>query len=262
VDKLETQFGVDMELDSPEGAKFGSLPARKVKFRGVRMDVKWEGEAWMIFSNGIAYYLFLAAPSRDVVDYFADQLPQKHFFVISSRQGWREQPWPTETFATRDNKLEVSAPKGVWEKSTPTKDEKLLLGGKYLRQKDNKKNALMIVYALEKQDDLKAVLKEAREQLETREKDSNNMAKVVHAAEVVPGQPEAGSADRNIGEKGGRLIDLKLMIGDEKDAHRYYLLAVVTETDASYAILCECSWASRQIWRQDFLDVIASFRVK
>ena len=43
---------------------------------------------------------------------------------------------------------------------------------------------------------------------------------------------------------------------------RYYLLAVLNEPDACYGILCECAWDSRAIWRQEFLDVLKTFRVR
>src|SRR5262249_26343636 len=101
--KLEGHFGNDLELgEKAEPAKFGALAAQKLKFRGVVMQATWEGECWMFFNNGIAYWLILAAPRRDVVDYFAGKLPEDHVFVVSDRRGWREQPWATETFVSAD----------------------------------------------------------------------------------------------------------------------------------------------------------------
>jgi hypothetical protein len=81
----------------------------------------------------------------------------------------------------------------------------------------------------------------------------------MHAAE--DGQTEAGTLE-DVGNRRGRTIDLKLQIGDEPEPQRYYLLSVVNEPDVCYAILCECSWKSRPIWRQDFLDVLRTLRLK
>ena len=135
------------------------------------------------------------------------------------------------------------------------------MAGKYLREKDNRKNALLLIFTLDKKDDLKSALKAAREHLETREKESNDKSKIAHAADVAPGQSELGSLE-DVGNKRGRMIDLKLMIAEEPEPHRYFLLSVINEPDICYAIVCECSWGSRQIWRQDFLDVLRTLRVK
>ena len=81
----------------------------------------------------------------------------------------------------------------------------------------------------------------------------------MHAAD--DGQTESGIQE-DIGNRPGRLVDLKLQIGDELEPQRYYLLSVVNEPDVCYAILCECSWKSRPIWRQDFMDVLRTLQVK
>jgi hypothetical protein len=268
IDKLEGHFGEDMELAAKaEPFKFGpqALPAQKLHFRGVVNDAKWDGECHMFFNNGIAYWLFMASPDSKVVAHFADELPEKLVFVVSDRRGWREQPPPVENFSSEGQKIDMSAPKGVWEKSVDPKSEDpngvLLLAGRYLREKDNKKNALLVIFTMPKQDDLKAALKTARDHLEAREKESNEKAKVVHAADVKAGQTEVGTLE-DVGNRRGRMIDLKLQIGDEPEPHRYYLLSVVNDPDTCYVILCECSWKSQQIWRQDFLDVIRTLRVK
>jgi len=135
----------------------------------------------------------------------------------------------------------------------------LYLSGKYLREKDNRKNASMLVITLKKEDDLKATMKAAREYLDAKVKNDNENYKIALAAEVSAGQTDGG-AQENIGNRPGRLVDLKRQFNDE--VQRYYLLAVVNEADSSYAILCDCTWDSRQIWRQDFLDVIRSMNFK
>ncbi len=264
IDKLEAYFGTDMELDAnAQAVTFGALPAQKLRFRGVVKEANWLGDCFVFFNNGIAYWLFIASPDKDVIDRFAGELPDKHFFVLSDRRGWREQPPPVQSFASAEDKLEMSAPKGVWEKSNDPKSEDanaiLMLAGTYRKEKDNRKNALLVVFTMEKKDDLKAALKAARENLELREKEKNERAKIMHATE--DGQTESGT-EGEVGNRRGHTIDLKLQIGDEPEPQRYYLLSVVNEPDVCYAILCECSWKSRPIWRQDFLDVLRTLRLK
>ena len=264
IDKLEAHFGTDMELDAKaQAATFGALPAQKLRFRGVVKEAKWLGDCYVFFNNGIAYWLFIASPDEKVIDRFAGELPEKHVFVQSDRRGWREQPPPVQSFVSSEDKVEMTAPKGVWERVVDPKNVDpngiLALAGRYLKEKDNKKNALLIVFTMEKKDDLKAALKAAREHLEAKEKDGNERAKILQAAE--DGQTESGT-EGDVGNRRGRMVDLKLQIGDEPEPQRYYLLSVVNDPDACYAILCECSWKSRPIWRQDFLDVLRTLRVK
>jgi hypothetical protein len=263
-DKLEGHFGNEIELGAKvEPAKFGTLPAQKLLFRGVVKEAKWVGECYMFFNNGLAYWLFLASPEADVLEFFEGELPEKHIFVISERRGWREQPAPTEAFATSDAKFQMTAPKGVWEGSNDPKSEDptgvMLLAGKYRREKDNRKNARLLVFSLKKEADLKAAVKAVRDHLDARFKEGNENAKVVHAPDVVPGQTEIGTLE-DVGNKRGRVVDLKLMFQDEPQ--EYMLLSVVNEPDGCHAFLCSCDWKARQIWRQDFLDVLRTVKMK
>jgi len=264
IDKLETFYGDALEMGKKaEPAKIKDLPAQKIQFKGQIKAANWLGECYMFFNNGIAYWLYIASPDWNTVEFFADELPKKNFFIESERRGWREQPPPMETYASGNAKLTVNVLKGVWEKLPNAKDVDengtLYLSGKYLREKDNRKNASMLVITLKKEDDLKATMKAAREYLDAKVKNDNENYKIALAAEVSAGQTDGG-AQENIGNRPGRLVDLKRQFNDE--VQRYYLLAVVNEADSSYAILCDCTWDSRQIWRQDFLDVIRSMNFK
>ena len=113
IDKLEAQFGDALELAAKaEPAKIGDLPAQKLQFKGQIKAASWIGECYMIFKDGVAYWLFIASPEPRTVESFAGELPEKNFFVVSERRGWREQAPPTETFASASGKIAVTAPKG------------------------------------------------------------------------------------------------------------------------------------------------------
>jgi hypothetical protein len=263
IDKLEAHFGENMELAAKaEPAKIGELPAQKLQFKGQVKAANWIGDCYMFFKDGIAYWLFMASPNANVVDQFAAELPEKNFFVVTDRRGWREQPPPTEIFGSISGKLAVTVPKGVWEKhDAKNEDEKgdLLLFGKYQREKDNTKNALVLIFTLDRQKDLTEAMKAARDYVGKKMMGGeNNMYKVVHASDVAEGQPETNTID--VGNRRGRMVDLKLLFSDEPK--RYYLLAVINEPDMAYAILCDCTWQSRQIWRQEFLDLLGTLKVR
>jgi hypothetical protein len=263
IDKLEAHFGDALELAAKaEPAKIGDLPAQKLQFKGQVKAASWIGDCYMFFKDGIGYWLFMASPDPNVVDQFAAELPEKNFFVITERRGWREQAAPTETFGSNSGKLTMTAPKGVWEKhDAKNEDEKgdLLLFGKYLREKDNTKNALVLIFTLDRQKDLTETMKAARDYVSKKMMSGeNNSYKVVHASDVAEGQPETNTID--VGNRRGRMIDLKLQFNDEPK--RYYLLAVINEPDSAYGILCECTWTSRQIWRQEFVDLLRTLNVR
>jgi hypothetical protein len=266
VDKLEQRFGVDMELAKMvEPVKFAGLNAQKLSFKGTINSAPWLGDCYIFFNNGIGYWLFASSPDRDVLDRLAGELAEKNVVVLSDRRGWREQPTPMATYKSENGKLELTVPKEIWEKSKTSKDEyetgEMLLAGTYKRAKENRKNAILTIFTVENKGDLAAEAKAAREFLDAKYKQGNENYKVLplDADDGAPGQKETGELT-SVGNRRGRIIDLKLQFQDEKK--RYFLVAVIVEENVCYVILCECTFESRQIWRQDFLDVLRSLSVK
>lgn len=263
VDRLEGHFGDALELQAKaEPDKFGDLPAQKLQFKGQMNSANWLGDCWMFFKDGIAYWVFIASPEWQKVADFEDEMPNKRIYPTVERRGWREQPWPTESFKSEDGKIAMSAPKGVWERhDAKTEDQNglLFLFGKYAAEKDNRKNAQLQVFTFEKKDDLKSALAYAREYLEKKDDNENKNFKIALADDMVKGQTDAGTA-QPVGDRPGRVIDLKRLFDGEPK--RYFLLAVINDPDTAYAIVCECTWESRQIWRSDFMDIIGTLRIK
>jgi hypothetical protein len=258
IDKLENVFGDALEIGKKaEPAKIGERASQKIEFKGQIKASNWRGECYMFFQNGIAYWLFIASPDKETIDYFAEKLPESNFFVESERRAWREQQPPSKTFASTDARLTISGLESVWEKVSDSKADDangvLYLSGKYQSEKNNRKNATLLVFTFENKGDLKEAMATGRAYLDSKYKNENENYKVALATEVIPGQTDAGAAEE-IGNRRGRIVDLKRTFNDE--IQRYFLFGVVTQGDLGYGILCECSWDSRQIWRQDFLDVI------
>ncbi|MBM3997101.1 MAG: hypothetical protein FJ303_23565 [Planctomycetes bacterium] len=264
-EKLENLFGPDVSTaDKVESAKFKNMPAQRLGFQGVIKEVRWNGECYMFFHNGIAYWLFMAATKNDVLAHFVDIVPKNHVYIVSERRGWTPQLPPRETFSSVDGRIELTAPKGVWIAGDAKAEDAaghMLLTGVFKHQKDNTKNAHLFIFALPKAESLDAAIKAAREHREEKDKSTNANFKLVDAPEMVPDKEKA-EANRDIGSppKRGRIVDLKLVF--QAEAQRYFLLAVVNEPDATYAIMCDCDWKSRQIWRQDFLDLLATVKFK
>ena len=264
IEKLEARFGESLELGAkPEPTDFAGERAQRLAFKGqVGVVISW-GECTMFSHHGFGYWVFVGGPSLDEVhEYDAELKKEKSgFALVTERKGWREQPPKMETFNSSDRLISVTAQEGVWEKSEPANAEfetgTLLLFGRYLKENDNTKNAHLQVFTVEQQADLKEAMKQAREFLEKHRKEQNSGYKL----DLVPdsGQTEAGAVE-DIGNRKGRVAELMLSLNDSP--MRYYLVAVTSEPEQTTVVLCDCIWKSRQIWRQDFLDLFKTFKAK
>jgi hypothetical protein len=218
----------------------------------------------MFAHHGFGYWVFAGGPSIDDVHGIYAELRKDDtgFSLVTDRKGWREQPLKTETFTSSDGLVSLSAPEGVWQKSVPANSEfesgTLLLLGLFLKEKDNTKNAHLQAFALDKQPDLKESMKQARDYLEKHRKEQNSGYKVELSPDAA-GQSELGVVD-DVGNRKGRIVELMLSLNDSPA--RYYLVAVVSGAEQDSVLLCECNWKSRQIWRQDFLELFKTFKAK
>jgi hypothetical protein len=261
IEKLEGHFGESLELAAKtEPAEVAGVTAQKLNFKGQLGAVVSWGECTMFFHHGFAYWLFLGGPSKEDIQSYAAELkrPETGIALETDRKGWRAQPAKTQTFVSADGLVSVTAVEGVWEQSTPANVEfatgSLLLLGRYVKDKDNTKNAHLQVFTLEKQGDLKESIKQAKDFLEKLKKEQITGYKLTAAAE---GQSDLGVVE-DVGNRKGRVAELALSLGETP--LRYYLLAVVNEPDRVTVVLCDCLWNSRQIWRQDFLDLLKTFK--
>ncbi|HZZ79063.1 MAG TPA: hypothetical protein VFE62_11120 [Gemmataceae bacterium] len=264
IDRLETHFGEALELAAKaEPADFGDLKAQKLQFKGQARSANWLGECLMFFKDGVGYWVFVASPEWDKIAAFEEEMASKRIFAAVERRGWREQPWPMQTFNSEKGLITMTAPKGVWDSLGEAKnvDENgiLLLAGTYLAEKNNRKNAQLLAFTFEKKDNLESAANFAREYIEKKEDNENKNFKIVIDDDTVKGQGKTGTS-KNVGNRPGRVIELKRLFNDEPK--RYFMLAVVNDPETAYGILCECSWEHRQIWRQDFLDILASMKIR
>ena len=63
-----------------------------------------------------------------------------------------------------------------------------------------------------------------------------------------------------VGNRPGRILECKLLRGDTPT--RFWMLAVANDGDHVYVIRCECNWENRQIWREEFLELLRSVKFK
>src|SRR5207253_10147269 len=250
---LEQYFPGTLELaERAEPAKLAGGAGQRLLFKGQLNAVTWWGHMYMLAHHGFGYWIYVAAPTKEEAEEgLAKELQgsDNGFFLVTERQGWREQPRKMESFATTSAALTITVPDGVFAKhAAKDQDERgeLYLFAKYQKDQDNRKNADVLVLALEKQNDLKEAMRSAKKYLEDKKQEESKDYKVEVAGD---GQPDLGSTSA-VGNYPGRIADYKLLRGDAPV--RFWMVAVVNLADNVYAIRCECNWENRQIWREDF----------
>lgn len=261
-ERLENHFGETLELgEKADDQEFAGQRAQRLEFKGEVRQVVWRGECFMFPYHGIGYWVFIAAPGLEEAQQELIEIQKDNRGVIlaDSRSGWRPQPPKTETFRGTKLAFSVQAPEEVWEKYPAEDiDERgdLFLFGRYLKEKDNRKNASVLVAALDAQPGLKEALKVARSYFEEKIKEEDKDNAVVPVSE----KADDPGVNAEVGNRPGRLIELKVQRGTQPT--RYLLVAVTQAGDRILAIRCQSTWESRQIWRQDFIDLLGSFQVR
>jgi hypothetical protein len=256
IERLESLFGENLELaEKPLPKALAGQNAQALEFKGTLKQVVWRGECYMLARHGIGYWFFIAAPTTEDAQKELEELQQdkRGFVLADERRGWREQPPKMAIFRADKMPLSVTAPEGVWEKKDPTEvDEKgvLLLFGRYLQEKDNRKNAQVLIAALDAQPTAKDALKSAIAYFEEERKKENKDYQFESIREDIL---KAGSREIHVAE-----IKVQLMA----QPARYFLVAIVGGPANTIAILCDSAWENRQIWQQDFLDLLKTFQLR
>ncbi|MCI0642528.1 MAG: hypothetical protein L0Y70_25910, partial [Gemmataceae bacterium] len=155
IEKLEQYFGEAFELEAKaEPAQLCEQEGQRLLFKAQKNSVVWWGHMYMLAQHGFGYWFYIAAPTKEEAeDAFKDlQSGGGGFVLFNDRRGWREQPAKMDQFTTDNGAFTVAAPEGVWEKHTAKDfDERgeLYLFGRFQQEKDNRKNASILVFALD-----------------------------------------------------------------------------------------------------------------
>jgi hypothetical protein len=251
LERLENLFGETLELkEKPEAKELAGHRAQAIEFKGTVKQVVWRGECYMLARHGIGFWFFIAAPTLPEARAELDELQKDNrgFALIDERRGWRAQPPKNETFRSDKLPLSLAAQEAVWEKQDVSDVDEhgiLLLFGRYLQEKDNRKNAHVLVVALEKQD---APLKAARAHFEDSRKKENKDYQFEQSGEGTVGRQKIP------------YVEVKVQLGPQPT--RYYLVAAFESRSNTIGILCDSTWESRQIWRQDFLDLLKTLEIR
>jgi hypothetical protein len=261
IDRLESHFGDALELDAKaKPSKLGGQDAQSFRFKGQFNSVLRHGECTMCAYHGFGYWLFVAAPSFEEAEQAKVDIEGEAagFALDTIRQGWREQPQKLDTYAAVKAPFQLKVPSGVWEKHD-AKDEdergELFLFGRFPKEKDNRKNASILVFTMDRGADLKETYAAARKYVEDKKQEESKDNRFVPMEE---GGSDAAAVD-DVGDRRGMIAEMKLV--NKEDPKRYYLLAVAMDPERAYVIRMDSTWESRQIWRQDFKDILRTVRI-
>ncbi len=239
-------------------AQLDGKTAKRMEFRGQFNTVFWRGDLYMLAYHGIAYWVIIASPSIDDARHeMKNLLDSKYFAIQTKRLGWTEQPIKLDLF--KGARVQMHAFPGVWEQfKARDEDERadLVLVGRY-KEKDNRKNATVLALNLEPQPGLKEGVKAAAEDLEKKKQSELEGASIQPAEEKTDPLNDPGPAVE-IGNRRGKIVEFRVVADDMPK--RYVLLAVIVEDDRLLVIRCEAIWEHRQIWRQEFLDLLQTLR--
>lgn len=261
IDRLESHFGDALELDAKtKPSTLGGQEAQSFRFKGQFNSVLRHGECTMCSHQGFGYWLFVAAPSFEEAEQAKVEIEGEaaSFTLDTTRQGWREQPPKLDTYAATKAPFQLKVPSGIWEKHDAKDEEErgeLFLFGRFPKEKDNRKNASILVFTMDRGADLKETYAAARKYVEDKKQEES---KDNRFAPMEEGGSEAAIADA-VGDRRGMIAELKLV--NKEDPKRYYLLAVAMDPEKAYVIRMDSTWESRQIWRQDFKDILRTIRI-
>ena len=265
IEKLDEFFEGNLELaEKADPVKLDGVLGQRLLFKGQQSAVVWWGHMYLLTHHGIGYWLYVAAPSKaEAEDLYARELHgnEHGFLLYTERKGWREQPARVDQFASAGGALTITAPGGLFEKH-PAKDQdekgELYLFARYQKEKDNRKNADVLVLALDKQPDLKDAMKAARKYLEDKKQEESKDYKLEVTGEGAD-QSELGISTP-VGNRPGRIAEYRLLRGD--NPARFWIVAAVKEGEKTYVLRCECGWDSRQIWREEFQQILKGVTFK
>jgi hypothetical protein len=262
-ERLKNLFRDNLETGATKPGQLAGHAAQRLEFRGTRNQVAGQGECYLFSQHGIGYWVFVWSDQLEKAQQALAELQRdgKGFAVTAERKGWKERTPQVQTFAASKFDLSVSSPEGVWARARDEGGREpscyLYLDGRARDDPTNlRKGASALVVVLGPQPNLDATVKAARDYVV-----ANNPSELQYSVYASPGAKASETGvDGPVGNKQGRLLELQGT--DAGEPRRYRMLAVVSEPEHVFVILCDCLWPEREAWRPQFRELIGSFQLK
>jgi hypothetical protein len=255
--------GFEYELkDQNKDLHLAGQHAVHMNFQGELNDTLMAGECWTFSYKGFAYW-FVTWASSDNAPKLADEWDElrKGLSLLKEREDWHGPIVKEATLAGDKAPYTLTYIEGLWEKQTPkdydTKADAALLGHDQTDRKDTARTATALVLLLDKADDLKAAVTDARNHLEKKQKNEYPDTTI---EEVQEKNAKAERPQDEIGNLRGRLVRLHVTNGENRE--RFVYLAVLSQRDQVVVIQCECDWRRRAYWEPNFDPLLRKFHLK
>ncbi len=269
--KLRSYLGnVEYEAQpKSDEIKLAGQPAIQLDFTGEDPEhVPVAGQCLTTASRGIGYWFYTWGPVEDQEKLAIEWTAFRDNFKLGDqREGWTEAP--RELLSVKGVKLpyRLDYTKGLWEKQPLDGYDKradVVLLGYDPKDKEARRGemaGLVQVLALPAAADLETASKEARDYLLEMEKEKQDGTgekyNFPEATVDVVNEKSLQNTDvvTNLGGFRGHLY--KLEVKKSADARKYVVMAVVNmEGDGVLAAVCECDWARRDYWDQEFTPLL------
>jgi hypothetical protein len=268
--KLHSQFKRVEWENAPGATLLGGRKALAINFDATDADeVDVLGTAYLLAFRGVGYWLILWAPAGDK-DQAAPELERiRASFALSPtfREGWQESQPKPELLRVREADVSLAYSKTVWEEEDKTgfdpKAVRVLKGSfpadgaGHQRDRHAGKVAIVQVLVLDSGasagDKARAYLLEAQKDPDRGNYPGTTLTTVKNKS----GEEEDNDAD--FGPLHGRLT--KLRMANTEDRQRFVVLGMVPRPERRLVVVwCECDWALRDYWDQEFGTLLNSLR--
>jgi hypothetical protein len=225
-------------------------------FKG-RSNLVFEGECCLVAYQGLGYWFFFAGSEPDVAALVRKQLEDDSAIaILAERRNWHEDPPEVASLQSSDKAFVLQAPAGVWQKFDPLTVEEhgvLYYSGTFNRDPDPSKAANVFAVKLDRISALADAYKFGRDHLE-------GLAKAGANDYALQPLDESDATGRLLETSGPQACIGEMRLVRAGQVLRYWLVGVVNDESATYAVRFECGWDRRSVWRQEFLDMLKTWK--
>jgi hypothetical protein len=250
-----------LEQEARADGQLAGHRAQHLVFRGEADSQSMSGECYILFHQGVAYWVVTWAPASQIetAQQEFDGLRQRFSLVKDDRADWAEQRREPQSFSGRAVGYNLQDAEELWKEESETtgygRDADLVLLARESPDRNSKILATVVVEVLKQPAaDLGEAAKEAARHLLVEKK----AAYPETTLEAITNRKQAARTEK-VGHATGRLIVMQVKNTEKRQ--RYVLLAVVRASTAVVVVQCECAWENRAVWEAKFGRLLATFRL-
>jgi hypothetical protein len=250
------------EYAAKADSKLDNQTARMLEFQGELDHVLVNGECVMTSRRGYAYWVIVwGAAERREAAAMEWQIARDCFQFLGNREGWAEKKPRQVLLQGEKAACRLSYAEGVWEMQSDDGLDTavdILLRGYDPRDTERlaeKAGIVMVVKLPQSEGDLKAAAANTREYLLKKQKELYPET----ILEAVADKSDAADGSINLGGFRGHFARFRMKNSPQREL--YVELVTVPLSDGILVMQCECLWARREFFKQEFAPLRESLRI-